>query len=106
MNGVVLCLQKFNCEPSKQQPKILQRFKCQAYNHIAANCDNAQRCTRCGGHHHIKDCNQNEICSANCNEKHSAAYKSCPKYKEVKQPARAASYAEALEIKSKTKKEH
>ena len=42
-NGVVLCLQKFKCEPSKQQPKVVQCFKCQAHGHIAANCDNMQR---------------------------------------------------------------
>ena len=39
-NGVVLCLQKIKCEPSKQQPKVVQCFKCQAHGHIAANCDN------------------------------------------------------------------
>ena len=48
-NGVVLCLQKFKCEPSKQQPKVVQCFKCQAHGHIAANCDNMQRCPKCGG---------------------------------------------------------
>ena len=43
-NGVVLCLQQFKCEPSKQQTKEVQCF-----NHIAANCDNLQRCPKCGG---------------------------------------------------------
>ena len=36
-NGTVQCLQKFKCEPSKQQPKVVQGFKCQAHGHIAAN---------------------------------------------------------------------
>ena len=54
-NGVVLCLQKFKCEQSKQQRKVVQCFKCQAHGHIAANCDNMQRCPICGGHHHVKD---------------------------------------------------
>ena len=51
----------------------------------------------------LKDCNQNEPCCANCNEKHSAAYKGCQKYKEAKQKARAASYAEALKNKPENK---
>ena len=97
--GVVLCPQKFKCEPSKQQPKVVQCFKCQAHGHIAANCDNLQRCPNCGGHHHVKDRYQNEPCCANCNEKHSAAYKICQKYKEAKLKAPAASYAEALKTK-------
>ena len=81
----------------------MQCFKCQAHGHIAANCDNMQKCPKCGGNHHIKDCNQNEPCCANCNEKHSAAYKGCQKYKEAKQKARAASYAEALKNKPENK---
>ena len=102
-NGVVLCLQKFKCEPSKQQPKVVQCFNCQAHGHIAANCDNMQRCPKCSGHHHVKDCNQNETCCANFNERHIAAYKGCQKYKEAKLKARAASYAEALKNKTENK---
>ena len=62
-----------------------------------------QRCPKCGGQHHVKDCNQNEPCCANCNEKQSAAYKGCQKYKEAKLTARAASYAEALKSKPENK---
>ena len=43
-NEVVLCLQKFKCESSKQQPKVVQCFKCQAHGHIKANCDKMLRC--------------------------------------------------------------
>ena len=101
--GVVLCLQKLKCESPKQQPKVVQCFKFQAHGHIAANCDNMQRCPKWDGHHHVKDCNQNEPCSANCNEKHSAAYEGCQKYKEAEIKARAASYAEALKNKPENK---
>ena len=69
----------------------MQCFKCQAHGHIAANCENVQRCPKCF--------NQNVFCSANRNEKHSAEYKGCKKNKEVKQQACAASYAEALKNK-------
>ena len=62
-----------------------------------------QRCPKSSGHHHIKDCNQNEPCCAKCNEKHSAAYKGCQKYKEAKQKAPAVSYAEALKNKPEYK---
>ena len=62
-----------------------------------------QRCPKCGGHHHVKDCNQNEPCCENCNEKHSAAYRVCQKYKEAKLKARAASNAEALKNKPESK---
>ena len=78
----------------------MQCFNCQAHGHVAANCDNMQRCC---GHHHVKDCNQNEPCCANCNGEHSAAYKGCQKYKEAKLKARAASYAEALKYKPENK---
>ena len=44
-----------------------------------------------------QDCDQNEPCCANCNEKHSTAYKSC---QNAKQQARAVSYSEALKNKS------
>ena len=81
----------------------MQCFKCQAYGHIAANCDNMQRFPKCGGPHHVKDCNQNDPCCANCIEKHSAAYKGCQKYKEAKLKAHAASYAEALKNKPENK---
>ena len=62
-----------------------------------------QRCPKCGEHHHVKDCNQYESCCANCNERHSVAYKGCQKYKEAKLKARAASYAEALKNKPENK---
>ena len=62
-----------------------------------------QRCPKCSGHHHVKDCNQNETCCANFNERHIAAYKGCQKYKEAKLKARAASYAEALKNKTENK---
>ena len=81
----------------------MQRLKCQAHGHIAANCNNMQRCRKCGGHQHVKDCNQNEPGCANCNEKHSAAYKGCQKYKEAKLKARSASYAETLKNKPENK---
>ena len=81
----------------------MQCFKCQAHGHIEANCENTQRCPRCVGDNHIKDCNKIGPHIANCNEKHSAAYKGCPKYKEAKQQARAASYAEALKNKPENK---
>ena len=81
----------------------MQCFKCQAHGHIAANCDNMQRCPKCGEHHHVKDCNQYGSCCANCNGRHSVAYKGCQKYKEAKLKARAESYAEALKHKPEYK---
>ena len=102
-NGVVMCRQKFKCEPSKQQPKVMQCFKCQAHCQIAANCDNMQRCPKCMNITTSKNCNQNEPCCANSNERHSAAYKGCQMYKEAKLKALAVSYAEALINKQESK---
>ena len=79
----------------------MQGFKCQEHGHNAANCDNTERCSKCGGRHHIKHCNQTEPCCANCTEKQNAAYKGCQKFKKAKQQARAASYAETFEKTSK-----
>ena len=75
---VVLCLKKFKWKQSKQQPKKVQCLKCRTHGQIAANCENAQRCPRCGGRHHIKDCNQMN-------------YKGCHKYKETKLQTRSVS---------------
>ena len=90
INGVVLCLKNSNV--NRQNSKK----KCQAQSHVPANCDNAQRCQRMGGHHQIKDCSPNEPCSANRTEKHKVVYIGCEKYKEAELQARSALYAEAL----------
>ena len=62
--------------------------------------NNAQRCPRCDGPHHIKDCNQTEPFCANCNKKHGAAYKGYRKHQEAKQKTNFVSYAELPNYKS------
>ena len=41
LSRIILCVQEYNCELSKQQPIIVQCFKCRAPGHIGAICDNA-----------------------------------------------------------------
>lgn len=48
-----------NC-PIKWEPHISKRcprcYKCQEYKHLARNCFNKERCTRCRSIHHPDDC--------------------------------------------------
>ena len=59
---------------------VVQCFNCQVYGHIQTDCQEEQRCLRCGesGHGH-KTCpkpKEEEKCS-NCQEAHIASFKGC-----------------------------
>lgn len=86
-------------------PPPVRCKNCQSFSHRSENCHARVRCSRCAGHHTFDKCqatadSEGKKC-ANCNGDHSAAYRGCPKYVEVKEALTLAvkgkkTYKEAL----------
>lgn len=63
-------------------------FKCSGFGHISKYCSENERCHKCGGEHHAKDCKVEHFKCPNCIKvksgsgdiNHSARSKSCPVY--------------------------
>jgi len=76
--------------------------RCQGFNHVAKSCRGKETCLKCARGHSFKSCpNKDSPKGSNCQGPHSAAYKSCPKYKVATQVVQIASkegisYAEAV----------
>ena len=60
-------------------PTPFRCYKCQSVDgHMAKNCTQSTKCSRCAGNHPYKECRSpNEKC-ANCSGKHNALSKECP----------------------------
>ena len=86
-------------------PPPMRCHKCQVFGHHADKCSRNVRCVRCGLGHALDSCpvkdNIAEAVCVNCKGRHSAAYKGCPKYKEVSETLKVSvtdkiSYRDAL----------
>jgi hypothetical protein len=86
-------------------PPPVRCKNCQSFGHRTENCHARVRCSRCAGHHTYDKCQATDDAEhkkcANCKGNHSAAYRGCPKYVEVKEALTLAvkekkSYKEAL----------
>ena len=87
-------------------PAPIRCGRCQRFGHPTSACRSKQaRCVRCGGGHGFEDCpnkgKEQQARCVNCGENHSAAYKGCRRYQEVKETLRIVgkerlSYADAL----------
>ena len=86
--------QRKRCEKSRQEPQVIQCFKCLEFGHRSHECCNSLKCRRCGGEHLAKDYAQAEQVTKcpNCGENHSSNYRGCAKYQEAK----SISYAQAV----------
>jgi len=62
-------------------PQANRCHKCHDYGHIVANCKCQDHCVRCGEGHRLDDCS---VVCVNCKGQHSAAFKGCTKYQEVR----------------------
>ena len=93
-NGVSIFNQRKRCEKSRQEPQVIQCFKCLEFGHRSHECCNSLKFRRCGGEHLVKDCAQTEqeTKCPNCGENHSSNYRGCAKYQEAK----SISYAQAV----------
>jgi len=71
------------CRVRPYIPNPKRCFKCQKYGHIIKNCRSEERCSWCGqtGHTHTKDdpCKNQPKCT-NCDQRHAAYDKTCPKW--------------------------
>ena len=107
---IKLRYRQYRTRPYIEEPK--QCHNCLRFGHLKANCRSSTRCPRCAGEHAYDDCNkklqQEAVKCANCGENHSAMYRGCTKFAEVKKELTVAattkvSYADALKDIRKTK---
>ena len=61
-------------------PSPLRCFKCQQFGHHQDNCKRTKVCGRCAQADHQDSACTNEIKCANCNAKHTAYSKDCPRW--------------------------
>lgn len=86
--GYVLYRKVVVGEPHKNRA-IVQCFKCQEYGHTRTYCKLPDVCVVCGKLHNSKDCTldkanaEAKICS-NCGENHTANYRGCRVYLELR----------------------
>ena len=68
------------CITEKQHSvRVVRCYNCQSFGHLARFCPNQRRCEFCAGSH-IHDHCTNEVCCANCNNKHPASSPHCSVY--------------------------
>lgn len=83
---------------------------CQLFGHTSRTCSRGQKCSRCGRGHSYDSCPVKDDVThcrcVNCGGQHSAAYRGCPVYKQVKEAIKLTvsdklSYRDALnQVKS------
>jgi hypothetical protein len=77
---------KFYVEEYCKPP--IQCRTCKGFGHIAAKCESRRKCGFCTEEHDENDCSNKQIQQAlkcaNCNQNHSAYYRGCHIYKQVK----------------------
>ena len=78
--GVRAFNSRYKVSAYKPKPSILQCFRCQSYNHIAAVCKSPLKCSKCSLEHDTKSCTANNLKCANCNGEHRASSFACPEY--------------------------
>jgi len=69
-------------------------FKCQRFGHVTSSCRSQKTaCPTCGGGHTFETCpNKDNPKCINCGGTHSAAYKKCVRYTEIKDTLKLVSY--------------
>src|SRR5664279_3240085 len=111
-NVVKLRYRQYRTRTDIEEPK--QCHNCLRFGHLKVNCRSTTRCPRCAGNHAYDDCTkklqQEAVRCANCGENHSAKYRGCTKFAEVKKVLTVAattkvSYADALKDIRKTTKQ-
>lgn len=79
---------KIAFEPPRQKRSIPQCTNCQKYGHTKNFCTRNPICVKCAGDHKTFDCpikqKSEHIKCALCGENHTASYKGCSVYKELK----------------------
>lgn len=74
-------------EPPNKKREVVQCKRCQRFGHTKAYCRYSFRCVKCGQSHQTNSCTKDKttpaVCAL-CEGNHTANYKGCPVYKEVK----------------------
>jgi hypothetical protein len=96
-NGLTIGLERHRCVEYNDKPALLQCYKCQGYNHVAARCVEQQKCRKCGEDHAAKDCSAGQTKCANCDGEHTASDRQCPSYQaaQLSKQSTTISYATA-----------
>lgn len=97
-NGVVVGLQHYKATAYIMKKPVLQCYKCQGFQHVAAACTSEEKCRRCGQQHHSKDCTAEQPVCANCGGAHTASDFACPQFlkETVTRETKTLSYANAV----------
>ena len=68
-------------EKYNSQKSYIQCYRCQAFGHLAKNCNKSPNCLKCSANHPTKDCIKTPDTPAtcyNCKGDHPANYTGCP----------------------------
>ena len=80
--GVKLGYMMYKTEANRAPP--MQCFKCKEFGHIAADCNNNERCEKCSRDKHQGEC-ESEITCINCKQSHNAYNRRCSVYQNAKE---------------------
>ena len=80
---------EYRCCPIESNVRVIQCYNCCRFGHYAtkmktSNCRHETRCLKCGQSHKVNECTSDAHRCCNCGGEHSANYKGCEMYKEVK----------------------
>lgn len=84
----ILFHSKIKIEPKRKPKSIPQCTRCQRYGHTKNYCKLNPRCVKCTGDHHFSQCTVKKgvdnVSCVNCGEGHTANFKGCPHYLNLK----------------------
>lgn len=76
-------------EPPRAKRVIPQCTRCQSFGHTKNFCRRPEKCVKCAGSHHTKDCERrerdNRVKCVNCGGDHPANYRGCNIHKQLQQ---------------------
>jgi hypothetical protein len=79
---------KIKIEPKRKPKSIPQCTRCQRYGHTKNYCKLNPRCVKCTGDHHFSQCSIKKgidnVSCVNCGAGHTANFKGCPYYLNLK----------------------
>lgn len=76
-----------NIEDVRQTRKVVQCTRCQKFNHTKAYCYHPPKCVKCAGDHLTIDCKKprdSPATCALCKQQHTANYRGCSAYQDLK----------------------
>lgn len=93
-------------ESQRPKTRISQCFRSQRFGHAQSRCTVQPKCVKCAGAHHYSECNKSKDTPpkcANCGESHTASYRGCTKWPQLKKPATSKPATEGVSYATTTK---